>query len=85
MPDPCCCTNEGAGHRCPAAWQLITTAVQARQARQALVLDEARMHYTTHLYQAGLLSYGSSAWPETCTATRADDPRCPQCRPCEAP
>jgi len=76
----CCCTNDGEGHRCTHAWSLIILARSAKLARNKPQLDEARADYTTHLFTAGVIRYGISAWPDTCTETMANDPRCSQCK-----
>jgi hypothetical protein len=78
-PTTCCCHNQAEGHRCPAAWELIAAAQQAyRQRRQPEVLA-LRRAYTQHLQAAGLLSLAGEAWPDRCTITSAEDPRCPAC------
>ena len=78
----CCCTPE---HRCPTAWRLITTAVQARQQRDHEQVRQMRHTYTQHLITARLLTPGGEAWPDSCPITLDDDPRCPACTPSPPP
>jgi hypothetical protein len=75
----CCCHNEGEGHRCPGAWELITAAQQASRQRRLPEVRALRQAYNQHLREAGLLSAAGEAWPDRCTITIADDPRCPAC------
>jgi hypothetical protein len=75
----CCCHNKGEGHRCHDAWELIAAAQQAYGQRQQMEVLALRRAYTQHLQAAGLLSAAGEAWPDRCTITRADDPRCPAC------
>jgi hypothetical protein len=75
----CCCHQQGEGHRCPTAWELITAAQHAYRQRQQPEVLAFRRAYTQHLQAAGLLSLAGEAWPDRCTITRVDDPRCPAC------
>ena len=75
----CCCTNQGEGHRCPAAWKVIHAAQQARMQQRYDLINSLRQRYTTHLRTAGVLSAAGTSWPDHCQITMADDPRCPAC------
>ena len=76
---PCCCTNAGDGHRCTHAWSLIILAKSSALARDWPQRKAVRSAYSTHLIDAQLHPPGTDAWPDLCTITMADDPRCPQC------
>lgn len=75
----CCCQQQGEGHRCPAAWALLATAQQASRQRRHPEVRALRRASTQHLQAAGLLSLAGVAWPDRCTITMADDPRCLAC------
>ena len=78
-PSPCCCTNDGDGHRCPDAWFFILKAQILALTPGAPGLWATRQAYTQHLVEASLTPPGSDAWPDRCTITIDADPRCPQC------
>lgn len=77
----CCCHDLGRGHRCIYAWGLLILAQAARLEGNQEDLADARAAYTAHLSAAGLLNYGTSAWPDISVASLADDPRCVYCAP----
>lgn len=84
---PCCCTDTSDGHRCPLAWQLITEAQRASKQGPYGRLKAARMAYTRHVEDAGLLprTVLMPLYPDVCAITINDDPRCARCAPQEEP